>query len=231
MNYSRCGTLVLAALFMASSSILFASEPQSKTESFLHETDSHPYSQLFSVEAGTFRPRALGLSNSNYNYEYQGASLNSYLVEAGWGIKLFHLLGAFYLEEHLAFSSFKGSLPGTGDSLSLFMAGVDARLKHSWEWLPVRAVIPFVEGGYQYTFFTQSGPSDFESAQGTVGNFVAAGGVDLWLNAIFGVNQINIAKYNAIPVFLTAKVNRIFSKDTGINLDSTTFLAGLSIGI
>lgn len=197
----------------------------------LSSADSHPYSQLFTIEAGPFRPTAVSVSNSNAQYDYTGSSLNSYLVEPGWSLKLFHLLGAVSLQESLALSMFKANLPNQADSISLFALGVDTRLRHSWEWFPVRAIIPFVEGGYQYTFYSQSGPSDFESAQGAVGNFVAGGGVDLWVNAMLGHSVDEVNRYSAIPVFVTAKINYVAPSASSVNLGSTSFLAGLSIGI
>jgi hypothetical protein len=213
-----------------------AEEPSSSvTETnavWLHGEDKHPYNQLFSLLAGTFHPATLALSNSTYRYEYTGGSLDSYDIEPGWSFKLFHLLGAVYLQENLAFSTFKGSLPDSASNLSLFMIATDTRIKYSCEWFPIHAVIPFLEGGYRYTFLSQSGPSDFESAQDTVGNFVAGAGVDLWLNAMFGSSHDSVNRYDAVPILLTAKLNRILSNHSSdINLETTNFLAGLSIGI
>ena len=111
-------------------------------------------------------PRAdLPAALSLYGYGYVGRSLDSYVVEPSWSARLFHLLGGVYLEEGLPFSSFKASIPGSQDNLSLLMFGFDTRLKHSWEWFPLRAVVPFIEGGYRVSFLSQSGPSDFESGR------------------------------------------------------------------
>ena len=226
-------TLTLSLLLAAS--VAQAEDVANTTEdsaAWLHGTDRHPYSQMFTLEAGAFHPANLTLSNSTYNYRYAGSSLNSYDIEPGWSIKLFHLLGAVYLEENLAFSTFSASVPGGTDNLSLFMLASDTRVKYSMEWFPLRAFIPFVEGGYRFSFLSQSGASDFESAQTTVGNFVAGAGVDLWINAMFGTSHDDVNLYGAMPVFLTAKVNRILGNGSSdVNLDSTSVLAGLSIGI
>lgn len=193
--------------------------------------EPRPYNQFFSIQAGPYRPAALSLSNSNGTFEYTGTSLNSYLVEPGWGIELFHFAGAFYFEENLAISMFKAGLPDNSGSLSLYMLGADTRLKHALEWFPVRAIVPFWEVGYQYTFYSQSGPSDFESAQGSVGNFVAGAGVDLWINALFSRTRDTVKGYDSMPLFLSAKVNRVFDRRSSVDLGDISYMAGLSLGI
>jgi len=203
----------------------------SGTSHWVTPPDQHPYSQIFSLQAGSFRPTSISLSNSQQKFDYVGNSLNSYLIEPGWGIKLFHLLGAVYLQQNLFFSSFNATLPGQSDNLNLLMMGLDMRLRHSWEWFPVRAIVPFIEGGYQFTFYTQSGPSDFESANGLVGNMVAGAGFDFWINGIFPSEESVLGGYNSVPIFLTVKVSQIVAGNSPVNLGSTNYLVGLSVGI
>ena len=195
------------------------------------ETDHHPYGQIFSLQAGRFHPTAIFISNSGARYDYSNSTLDSYLVEPGISMKLFHLLGAVYIEENLALSSFNGNLSSNAGSLSLYTMGLDTRIKHAWEWFPVHAIVPFIEGGYQYTFYSQNGPTDFESAQGSVGNFVAGAGFDIWLNEMLTRSQDHVNKYNVLPLFLSLRASRVFSNGSNVDLGSTSLLAGLGIGI
>ena len=189
--------------------------------------DVHPYTQTLGLEMGSFHPASLSISNSNNRFDYSGKSLNSVWVEPKWSIKLFHFAGAFYLEEGMPLSFFNGKLPDSetahGETTSLFVLGIDTRLKYAMEWFPLKAFIPFVEGGYQYSLYSQSGPSDFESVQGSVGNWVAGAGLDFWINAS--------SSERTIPLFLSAKVNRIFSSSNSVNFDSVSYLGSMSIGI
>ena len=195
------------------------------------ETDTHPYNQTFSLQAGKYHPNAISISNSNAKYDYSGNTLDSYLIEPGISMKLFHFLGAVSIEENLAISTFKGGLSSDGSALSLFTMGADTRLKHSWEWFPLRALIPYIEGGYQYTFYSQNGSSDLEAAQGSIGNFVAGAGFDIWLNEMFSPSHDHVNKYGSVPLFLTTKLNHVFSTGSDVDLGSTSVLVGLSIGI
>jgi hypothetical protein len=197
-----------------------------------------PYSQLITVQAGPFHPASITLSNGSYAFDYNNDSLDSYLVEVGWSAHVYKLLGSWSLEENLAFSSFSGALapvPGSpassAQTLSAYMMGLDSRLMWSWDWFPWHSLIPFFDAGGQYTFFYQSGSSELQSSQGGVGNFVTGAGLRLWLNRATSLSDDHINRFAAFPLFLTAKVNHIFSSDNGVNLGSTDFMAGISVGL
>ena len=231
------GIFVFALLVISQSDHLRASEiskPSETSESFENVS---PYNQLVTLQAGPFRPASVALSNGSYAFNYGSDSLDSYMVEIGWSARIFKLLGSWSFEENLAFSSFSGALTivqnavSGPQTLSAYMLGLDTRAMWAMDWFPWGALIPFVDGGYQRTFYYQSGTSDLESAQGNVGNFVAGAGLRLWLNRASSMSGDHVNRFAAFPVFLTAKVNRIFPSDSGVNLSSTDFMAGLSVGL
>jgi hypothetical protein len=196
-----------------------------------------PYNQLVSIQAGPFRPASLVLSNGSYVFDYNATSLDSYMVEAGWAARLLGLGGSWFLEENLAFSSFSGALKplqtstAAPETLSAYLLGLDSRVMWAWDWFPWKSLIPFVDGGVQWSFYYQSGTSDLESTQGNIANFVAGAGARLWLNRASSMSQDHVNRFAAFPLFITAKVNHIFPQDNGVNLSSTDFMAGLSVGL
>lgn len=211
-----------------------ASESTDTAESF---ENISPYNQLVTVQAGPFRPASIALSNGSYAFNYGTESLDSYMVEVGWSARVFKLIGSWSFEENIAFSSFTGALTtvqnsvsGT-QSLSAYMMGLDTRAMWAMDWFPWSSLIPFVDGGYQRTFYYQSGSSDLESAQGSVGNLVVGAGLRLWLNRTSSMSGDHVNRFAAFPFFLTAKVNHIFPIDSGLNLSSTDIMAGLSVGL
>ena len=194
------------------------------------------FSQLISLEVGPFRPGSLAISNGSYSFKYGDDSLDSYLVELGWSARLFHLLGSVYIKENLAMTRFAGTVQGgqagtDGQTMSVSLIGFDTRISHEWDWFPWKSVIPYIDGGYQYTLYYQSGSTDLESAQGGVGNAVAGAGVRLWLNRSSSESSDHVKRYSAFPIFLTASVNRIFANPAGLNLDSTSFMGGVTFGL
>lgn len=197
-----------------------------------------PYTQLITVQAGPFHPSSISLSNGSYAFDYNNDSLDSYMVEVGWSARVFKLFGSWSAEENLAFSSFSGALQplqgaaaSTTQNLSAYMMGLDSRIMWNMDWFPWQSLIPFLDGGYQYTFYYQSGSSDLQSSQGGVGNFVAGGGLRLWLNRATSISDDHVNRFAAFPLFLTAKINHIFPEDNGVNLGSTDFMAGISVGL
>jgi hypothetical protein len=225
--------------FLAFTAVCILLLPRSvwaETSETVEHSDSS-YSQLVTLEAGPFRPAGIVLSNGSYSFEYGKETLDSYLVEAGWSDKLLNFLGGIYIQEGIGFSTFSGTAPtfqeGTTTSrpLSAYLLSLDTRVMHAWEWFPWKRLIPFYEVGYQYTFYYQAGPSDLESSQGGVGNFVGAAGLRLWLNRNSSLSEDHVNRFASFPIFLTAKVNHIFPQNNGVNLESTTLLAGLSFGI
>lgn len=209
-------------------------------ENYNESVENAPsFSQLITVQAGPFHPSSMALSNGSYVFNYNNDSLDSYMVEAGWSARLFKLIGSWSFEENLAFSSFSGTLQpvqsasggAANKDLSAYLLGLDTRLMWSWDWFPWPILIPFLDAGYQRTFYFQSGPSDLESSQGSVGNIVAGAGLRFWLNRSFSISDDHVNRFASVPFFLTAKVNHIFSENTGVNLGSTDFMAGLSVGL
>lgn len=210
------------------------SEYHESAESTDHTSAS--YDQLISVEAGPIHPGSLDISNGSYDFRYGDASLDSYLLEIGWSANLFHFLGSVHLKESLALTRFSGGVQGSqigaGDqTMAVNLIGFDTRISHDWDWFPWKSLVPFVEAGYQYTLYYQSGSSDLESAQGGVGNAVAGAGLRLWLNRSASLSGDHVNRYAAFPVFLTARVNRIFTNPGGLDLASTSFMGGVSFGL
>jgi hypothetical protein len=202
--------------------------------------DESSYQQLFDLQAGPFHPDSVAFSNGSYDFDYHDDSLRSFMVEAGWSAQLLRfgrLGGNLSFEENLVYSNFSAdsnsitAASATGNSVSVNMLGFDTRLLYSFDAFPWHRLIPFVDGGYQYTLYYQSGASDLESAQGGVGNFVAGGGFRFWLNRDSSLSADHVNRLGSFPIFITAKVNRIFPTDGSLNLASTTCLGGISIGL
>jgi hypothetical protein len=193
---------------------------------------SSSYDQLITLQLGEFRPQSIQIANGIYNFDY-GNQVSSFMGEAGWAIKLLKTKGTFYFEENFAFSTFSGSttqssnqdLQVQSQSFSLYLFGFDTRLMYAADWFPEKWVIPFADAGYQYTIYDQSASAGVESAQGGVGNFVAGGGLRFWLNRSSSLDG------GDMPLFLSAKVNRIFSSGNSLDLASTSFLGGVSVGL
>lgn len=222
------GMLLVLASFPAFADI-------SNTSSY--DVPSEPrIQQLITLQAGEFHPASVAISNGSYSFNYSDEALQTYFVELGWAAKLFNVLGGFYIEENLGFTTFNSaiassSLPNSvGQPLSLNLLGFDTRLMYAMEWFPWHSFIPFGEAGYQYSLYYQSGPSDLESAQGSVGNPVVGAGFRLWLNRGSSISSDHVSRFASVPVFLLAKYNRIFPTSSGLNLDSESFFGGLSIG-
>jgi hypothetical protein len=195
-------------------------------------TSSSSYDQLVTLQFGQFRPQSLQIANGIYSFNY-GNQTSSFMGEAGWAIQLLHTYGSFFFEENLAFSTFSGNaiqnqgsnLQISSGSYSLYLFGFDTRLMYAADWFPVKWVIPFADGGYQYTVYDQSASSGVESVQGGVGNFVAGGGLRLWLNRGSSLSG------GSTPLYLSAKFNKIFSNSGSLDLASTSFFGGVSLGL
>jgi hypothetical protein len=230
-------TLVFAASLMAlvgASSVyadttdLSALQSTIKIEEPVTQTNA-TYDQLVTLQFGSFKPASVQITNGSYRFNY-GNNISSYMGEAGWALRLFELGGAFYIEENLAFAEFSGSAvenasvqPG-GTSYSMDLFGFDTRLMYAADWFPWKPLVPFIDGGYQYSIYFQPGTSGLDSVSGGVGNPVAAGGLRLWLNRAASLNGNH-------PVFLMAKVNRIFGTSNSVDLESTSFFGGVSFGL
>jgi hypothetical protein len=227
--------LVLAAVLLSLHA--WADDGDFVSDALHYTPQASDYTQLFTVQVGTFSPHALTVSNGEYTFNYGNDSLNSYMVEAGWNMRLFDLLGGWQLEEGLGFTSFTGSaqsiIQGTSgmETLRLNLISLDSRIMYSMEWFPWKMLTPFADGGYQYTFFSQSGNSDLESVQGGVGNPVAGLGLRFWVNRASTVHGNFAKRLSAIPVFITAKVNWVLPGDQNIDLSSRSYLAGVAVGL
>ena len=196
---------------------------------FSEPIESQTYHQMFSIQAGPFQPKSAVISNGSYAFDY-GSATHSFLLEAGWSAHLFWAFGNFYFNENFAYSQLSGVAPpaaiagNTDSSLSVNLFGLDTRLVDAFEWFPVHWIIPFVEGGYQYTFYNQSGSVDLDSVQGGVGNPVAGVGVRFWMNHQSTTRIDAVHSYEAFPVFFTVKWNRIFpNSSNGLDLAEAAF--------
>jgi hypothetical protein len=222
--------LTLAICLVSSARAEEANMSNIKIEEPAHSaTEVANSDQLVSLAFGAFSPSSVQLSNGTNNFNY-GKNVSSYMGQAGWAIKLFDLGGAFYFEENLGFSELSGTAVANGGgqtasaSYSVDLFGLDTRLMYAADWFPWKRLIPFAEGGYLYTFYYQPGSSGLDSVSGGVGNAVAAGGLRFWLNRQGSMN-------GAHPVFLTGKVNRIFTSSNSVDLASTSIFGGVSFGL
>jgi hypothetical protein len=183
--------------------------------------DTAAYSeQLFTLQAEPFSPASVAIDNGSYRFDY-GNQLRSVLGELGWAGQLFRLGGAVSFEENLAFTTFSGQSSATGSAYSLSFLGFDTRLMYSADWFPAKWLVPFVDGGYQYTLYYQSAPTGLESASGGVGNAVAGAGARLRLTR----------STSTTAFYLSLKYNRIFAGSSSIDLGSSSAFGGLSLGL
>lgn len=204
---------------------------------FSQPAESQTYNQMFSIQAGPFQPKSAVISNGSYAFDY-GSATHSFLLEAGWSARLFWAFGNFYFNENFAYSQLSGVAPpasiagNTDSSLSVNLFGLDTRIVDAFEWFPVHWAIPFVEGGYQYTFYNQSGSVDLDSVSGGVGNPVAGAGVRFWINHQNSARADTVHAYESFPIFVTLKWNRIFpNSSNGLDLADSSVLGGLSVGL
>jgi hypothetical protein len=188
--------------------------------------------QLLTLQFEQFRPQSVQIDNGSYAFDY-GKQISSFLGEVGWAGKLVDFHGSFYFEENLAFSTFTGNIsrnsggaqPSLGSSsYSLYLFGLDTRLMYAADWFPAKWLIPFIDGGYQYTAYYQPASTGLESVQGGVGNFVSGGGMRFWLNRRSSLENGNN------PIYLSAKYNKIFNSASSLNLASSSVLGGMSLG-
>jgi hypothetical protein len=195
------------------------------------------FSQFFQIQGGVFSPKSVVVSNGDYKFDYDSDATQTWSVEAGWGIRLFRFLGAFHLQENLGFTSLQGQSPenirGVNEvqNLNLYLIGLDTRLMYSMEWFPWHRLIPYVNGGYRYTFYNQTGPSDLESVQGGVGNAAFGAGFRFWLNrGSFTTDEFAVG-LTTIPIFLVGSYSHLFSSNQDMDLASDSYLAGLAIAL
>lgn len=208
-------------------------------ESRSSENNGHPYDQLLTIQAGPYRPQSIRFTNANNNsFNYDEPSRGSFVAELGWGIQLFRAGGtAFHLSESLSYANFRHKLPTSfaanpgNTSVTFHLFGFDTRLSQSWETCPLASIVPFWEGGVLFSLYSQSGASDLVSAEGSTTNAVAGVGLRFWLNRADSINPTFSNRYNALPVFISAKVNHIFSNGSGVDPANTTVLGGVSVGL
>jgi hypothetical protein len=240
MKYAVNGLILFVATFFTASFAWADSTieaPPTTNELKTPVVSESNYSQIFTIQVGQFVPGGIAVSNGDYKFDYDGDSLNSYIVQMGWALHLLDFGGSWYLEQNLGFTSFKGSASSTVEgktsdqTMQLYVLPIDIRLMYAMDWFPWKRLIPFVDGGYQYAFYSQMGNSDLDSAQGSVGNFVTGFGVRYWLNRGRFSDSDYSTRFSSIPIMLTAKVNWIMPNQSQFDLSSTTFLAGLAIAL
>ncbi|MBI3541958.1 MAG: hypothetical protein HY075_01605 [Deltaproteobacteria bacterium] len=210
-----------------------------EAQSRVTDNNGHPYDQLLTIQAGPYKPKSVAFTNWNNNsFTYDDAALSTYLAQLGWSIQMFRVGGtAFYFGENLAYSSFSLKLPQSlaanpgNQSVTMHMFGFDTRLAQAWETFPVAAIVPFWEGGFQYTLYNQSSPSDLTAGEGSATNLVAGLGLRIWVNRAASLSTEFPNRYQALPVFITAKINQIFSNKSGVDPSATSVLGGVSIGL
>jgi hypothetical protein len=232
----RVSSFTLLPIFITA--LTLAQQAHAETSVFSDNGDSTIYSQLLTISAGPLEPKSAVISNGSYAFNYGQAAQKSFLIEAGWSARLFWLFGGFYLNENFAYSQLSGSpnsnaIGGANDTtLTANLFGFDTRLTYAAEWFPVHWIIPFAEGGYQYTFYNQSGSVDLDSASGGVGNMVAGAGLRFWLNRTNSQPTDTVHNHQALPIFLSFKWNRIFSNNAdSLNLADSSYQGGISLGL
>ena len=229
--------LILPFLVLLSPHAFAESEIGASTETLTKEdTTIGRFSQFFSLEAGRFQPRSVTIGNGDYNFQYGFDSTASALTEAGWSIRLSSLFGAgsLSLVENLGYTSFSGSAINAAkasEDLHVNVLAIDSRFRYSADWLPWQYLIPFVDGGYQYSFYNQNGGSDLESAQGGVGNLVAGAGVRLWVNRWQFNHGDFETKYSAIPFFITVRYSHIYPNNQNLDMGSDVWMGGMEIAL
>lgn len=200
---------------------------------------NRPYDQLLTIQAGPYSPRAISFTNWNNNsFDFSDQSRNTFLAELGWGMRMF-TAGAtsFSFSESLAYSSMSlnvptGKLSGAANPKVTFqMFGFDTRLVHAWDSFPLPELVPFWEGGFQVTLYNQAGSSDLVAGEGSATNLAAAVGLRYWVNRDAALNREFPGRYSALPVFVTAKLNKVFPNNAGFDAACTTVMGGLSVGL
>jgi hypothetical protein len=188
--------------------------------------DDEVYDQLISISAGAFSPQSAVVSNGTYTFNYGSGTTDTFLIQAGWAVRLMRDL---YLAENIAYSRFSGS--ASAENLSVNLVGLDSRLQFALDNSPIPWFIPFVEGGYLYTFYSQTGSSDLDSVQGGTGNFVMGAGARIWVNRSSSLNTDLKGTYSRLPLFLTVKWNSILSNGSAFNLADNGLMVGVSVGL
>lgn len=202
------------------------------------------YQQIISFSAGIFNPASASISKGSYVFNYDADSTHTAIFEVGGATRLFWVGGAIYLNTNLTYMRFKGSfapytiqplllsdVKANASDLSVNLFGLDTRITHAWEWFPIHWIIPFLEAGYTYTFYSQFGSSDFDSVQGGTGNPTAGAGIRFWLNPSASVRSDDTQSYFSIPVFLTLKWNQIFSNGEPLDLAYSGLIFSASFGL
>jgi hypothetical protein len=207
-------------------------EPRTETQAEAKQRDPQPYGNLLSLEGGYFRPDRVEIRNLDYTYAYDTDARTSFQLRLSDALRVVRFGGqSLYVQAGVSYSLMRMRLPASyagnpgNQSLSLNLFGLEARLSHAWESCPIRALIPFWDAGYRYTYYEQSGPSELEAADGGVGNVVVGGGLRYWLNRPSSFEHLQ----SWGGVFLTARAEHIFNSGGPINLASTNFLGGLAV--
>lgn len=249
MNYQKYLVLIATAASLAGigqqafamniEDSLGNNKSQTTANDGLEDKPVQPYDQMLTLEAGPYKPKSINFTNWNNNsFNYDDTALSSFTAQLGWAmsvVKTDHFM--FSLSESLDYSNFNYALPATmaanpgNVSVSMHMFSFDTRIQQSWTSSPILSIIPFWEAGYMISLWNQNGVDDLTAGEGTAGNFVAGLGVRYWINRSASLNHEFPNRYSALPVFITAKVNQIFSNNGGVDPADTTVVGGLSIGL
>ncbi len=247
-NFFISGLLMFSAAALPAMAASTATVPASpalpdpgrmETQAQAQDNNGHPYDQLLSLQIGPFKPKSISFTNWNNNtFNYDSNSMSSMAYQLGWDIQMFRLGGsAFYFQENLSYANFTYKLPADftanpgNVSVTMHMFGFDTRLMQSWESFPISSLTPYWDAGALITLYNQNGASDLTAGEGTSTNMVAGLGLRYWLNHAASMNKEFPSRYQALPIFLTAKLNQIFSNHAGVDPSSTSVLGGLSIGL
>lgn len=190
--------------------------------------------EFISLQAGAYRPSSISVSNGTYTFNYGADSQDTILAEAMFGHRLVHgNAGSLFFEEALSYAGFSGQSnlsSEAGTTLHLNTLGLDSRVGYFLDHLPVAWLVPFADAGYQLAFYNQSGSTDFDSVEGLTGNIAGGVGIRFWLNPA-SLDRDYFARSPGFPIYLSLKLNRIFPNGSPLDLASTNWLAGLTMGL
>jgi hypothetical protein len=232
----------MGSIFGAFNGVSWAEEASvvnANSDSSTTHSNTHPYDQLLMLQMGPYTPRSIAFTNWNNNtFDYTDQAHSTFLAELGWGIELFNTGPvSYFLTESLAYSNSTYKLPASllsnpgNMSITVHLLGFDTRLQLAWNDLLKGTLTPFLDAGVQYTLYNQSGSSDLVSGEGSAANLAAGLGLRYWVNRSSSVRGDFPGRYMAIPIFLTAKLNKIFTNNSGVDLANTTILGGITVGL
>lgn len=199
----------------------------------------NPYGQILTFRLGMHSPQSIAFTNwNNYSFNFNDQKKEAASFELGWEMAVFAVgKTTFYISETVSVSSFSlklppGSITNTGGlSANFALFGMDSRIGQAWEGFPVAWIKPFWDAGYRFSLYNQTGSSELVAGEGSAGNWTAGLGMRFWVNRGASINSEFPGRYIQLPIFLTAKLSRIFPNRAGVDPGATTISAGLSVGL